>query len=84
MGPLLCNTFPRLIGNRADLPEGLLHKFLGILLNMIKFNPAYLDPEVVCGLIECLGHVCLLKDTNENVALCLQVSCVLGISEDKT
>ena len=74
MGPLLFNTFPRLISRRGSLPRNLLKNFLSILLNMIKFNPAYLDPEVVCGLISYLGHICVLRESKEIIELCLQVS----------
>ncbi len=74
MGPLLFNTFPRLLSHRSSLPSNLLRDFLKILLHMIKFNPAYLDPEVVCGLVGYLGHTCLLRESKEIIELCLQVN----------
>lgn len=50
-----------------------LQQYLDILLNLVKFNPAYLDPEVVCGLINFLSKICLHKKSEENVNICLQV-----------
>lgn len=67
VGPFLLRTFPLVT---SDI--GLLVAFLKILLNMIKFNPAYLDPEVVCGLISFLSHVCVIRADGEAAKLSLQ------------
>ena len=68
MGPFLLRTFPLVMSD-----AGLLTDFLKILLNMIKFNPAYLDPEVVCGLISFLSHVCVTRADGEAAKQSLQV-----------
>ncbi len=67
IGPYLYNSFPKWLKH-----EGF-YKFLQILLNVIKFNPAYLDPDVVCGLIGYLGHTCMVSRTKQNIDICLQV-----------
>ena len=49
IGPFLFNVFP------YATDTDYLASFLTIVLNMIKFNPAYLDAEVVCGFVDILG-----------------------------
>ena len=53
--------------------EEYLGDFLSTLLNMIKFNPAYLDPEIVCGLIHILGQICVVNTVKSNIDRCLEV-----------
>ena len=51
----------------------LINYFLNILLNIIKFNSAYLDADVVCEFIANLGEICLLEDNiQENIESCLK------------
>ena len=88
IGPFLKGLFPILIGGnlpiirandeqptnsiQASRPQ-LINYFLNILLNIIKFNSAYLDSDVVCGLITHLSEICLIDDNiPENINSCLQ------------
>ena len=46
--------------------------FMGIVLNVITYNSAYLDPDVICGLVSFISHICVITNYPGNVALCLQ------------
>ena len=53
----------------------LINYFLNMLLNVIKFNSAYLDAEVVTPFVNHLNEICLMEDNiPENVKVCLQVT----------
>ena len=55
----------------------LINYFLNILLNIIKFNSAYLDPEVVTPLINHLNEICVMDDNiPENIKVCLEVTSI--------
>ena len=52
----------------------LINYFLVILLNLIKYNSAYLDADVVSSIIANFSEICTLEDNiGENVLGCLQV-----------
>ena len=52
----------------------LINYFLSILLNLIKFNSAYLDADVVSAIITNISEICILDDNiEENIVACLQV-----------
>ena len=63
--------------NYANGNTTVLRDLLSLLLNTIKYNSAYLDPEVVCGLISILGHICVASNHPHDVRMCLQ--CMDGI-----
>ena len=88
MGPFLFNIFPHVLAfveedtkkseasaqGNAPVENSHLAAFLELLLNLIKFNPAYLDPEVVVGLIGYLSVICSVRKTWRNtVDLCMKV-----------
>ncbi|TRY76727.1 hypothetical protein TCAL_07432 [Tigriopus californicus] len=68
IGRFLLQVFPT-----QPKPADVVNQYLLILLNTIKFNPAYLDPEVVTGLINCLScHTGLVNDDDGVTGTCLQ------------
>ena len=52
----------------------LINYFLVILLNLIKYNSAYLDADVVSSIITNISEICTLEDNiGENILGSLQV-----------
>ena len=47
-------------------------EFMGIVLNVITYNSAYLDSDVICSLVSFISHICVITNWPANVALCLQ------------
>ena len=47
-------------------------EFMGIVLNVINYNSAYLDSDVICSLVSFISHICVITNFPANVALCLQ------------
>ena len=68
IGPFIFHVFPSVVESEDQLGD-----FLLTLLNMIKFNPAYLDPDVVSGLIQILGQICVVNTVKSNIDRCLEV-----------
>ncbi|KAG1709737.1 Tuberin [Nymphon striatum] len=65
IGPFLLSWMPEVIST------GKSKKFLPILINMIKFNAAYLDQDIISGLVK---HTCILSNRTsqeEDIVLCL-------------
>jgi len=55
--------------------------FLVLVINMVKFNSAYLDPEVVAKLIACLSHVTCASKSDPEILRCLETfNCVVVYS----
>ena len=88
IGPFVKKFFPFLLNSASnrrrskdDLErEGdisrpmLINYLLAILLNLIKFNSAYLDADVVSSIIVHISEICTLEDNiEENILGCLQV-----------
>ena len=87
IGPFVKKFFPFLLTSNsfAEVKEHddkeakpsqpmLINYFLSILLNLIKFNSAYLDADVVSAIITNISEICILDDNiEENIVACLQV-----------
>ena len=54
----------------ADDHEQSIPAYLGILNNLIKFNSAFIDPEVICSLVTGFSRICA-KGKSEDVQSCL-------------
>ena len=69
------HTEKECIGSDLLSKPMLINYFLNMLLNVIKFNSAYLDAEVVTPFINHLNEICLMEDNiPENIKVCLQVT----------
>ncbi|XP_013385066.2 tuberin [Lingula anatina] len=66
-GPFLLKWMPELI------TFSKVAEFLQLLINAIKFNAAYLDQDVVSGLVRYTCVVANRSKSEENIDLCLQV-----------
>ena len=88
IGPFVKKFFPLLLTCTSSLQTSkeqmekeaetsqpmLINYFLSILLNLIKFNSAYLDADVVGAIIVHISEICILDDNiEENICACLQV-----------
>lgn len=67
IGPFLQKLWGYVLANPR---EDILHVYLHIVINMIKFNSAYLDPEVICSFIVAFSRICT-NSKAEGVKLCL-------------
>ena len=87
IGPFVKKFFPFLLASKffVEVKEHddkevntsqpmLINYFLSILVNLIKFNSAYLDADVVSAIIANISEICILDDNiEENIVACLQV-----------
>ncbi|XP_067138379.1 tuberin [Centruroides vittatus] len=66
-GPFLLEWMPEIIsGNRVQ-------EFLPLLVNMIKCNAAYLDEDIIAGIVNYTCTLCERTNSEDDVQLCLQV-----------
>ncbi|XP_070184862.1 tuberin-like isoform X2 [Littorina saxatilis] len=66
-GPFLLKLMP------DALTAGLITDFLELLINVIKFNAAYIDEDIISGLVQ---QTCMIQNrtrSDEDMKLCLQV-----------
>jgi len=81
VGPFFFNFFPRVLAERADARRALPERLLQVVLNAVMFNPAYLDPEVVVGLIGYIGVLVVAKDERAKMETCLKcLYAIMGYS----
>ncbi|XP_034935459.1 tuberin [Chelonus insularis] len=67
MGPFLLEWMP-LVTN-VDGQRGA--DFLSLLINVIKYNSAYIDEEIVSGLVQYTCHLCCCSNSADVVSGCL-------------
>ncbi|KAK2584988.1 hypothetical protein KPH14_008518 [Odynerus spinipes] len=69
MGPFLLEWLPTI--TNEDGKRGA--EFLSLLVNIIKFNSAYIDEHIISGLIQCICHLCYYSNNTDVVSGCLEV-----------
>ncbi|KAF7385574.1 hypothetical protein HZH68_014004 [Vespula germanica] len=69
MGPFLLEWLPTVTND--DGKRGA--EFLSLLVNIIKFNSAYIDEHIISGLIQCICHLCYYSNNTDVVSGCLEV-----------
>ncbi|XP_029054023.2 tuberin isoform X1 [Osmia bicornis bicornis] len=47
-------------------------EFLSLLVNVIKFNSAYIDEDIISGFVRYICHLCYYSNSNEVVSGCLE------------
>ncbi|KAH0546382.1 tuberin [Cotesia glomerata] len=67
MGDFLLKWMPTVTS--GDEKRGA--EFLSLLVNVIKFNSAYIDEDIVSGLIQTICHLCYYSNNKEVVSGCL-------------
>lgn len=68
MGPFLLDWMP--IVTAGDGKRGA--EFLLLLVNVIKFNSAYIDEDIISGLVQYICHLCYYSNSSEVVSGCLE------------
>ncbi|XP_066593113.1 tuberin [Prorops nasuta] len=68
MGPFLLDWMPAITS--GDCKRG--SEFLSLLVNVIKFNSAYIDEDVISGFILYICHLCYYSNNSEVVLGCLE------------
>lgn len=68
MGSFLLEWMPVVTG--GDVKRGA--DFLSLLVNVIKFNSAYIDENIVSGLIQNICHLCYYSNSQKVVLGCLE------------
>ncbi|KAG7209739.1 hypothetical protein KM043_011368 [Ampulex compressa] len=68
MGPFLLEWMPTVTG--GDGKRGA--EFLSLLVNVIKFNSAYIDEDIISGLVQYICHLCYYSNSTEVVSGCLE------------
>ncbi|OXU24396.1 hypothetical protein TSAR_012885 [Trichomalopsis sarcophagae] len=68
MGPFLLSWMPIVTG--ADGKRGA--EFLSLLVNVIKFNSACIDEDIVSGLVQYICHLCYYSNNPEVVSASLE------------
>ncbi|XP_033337917.1 TSC complex subunit tuberin isoform X3 [Megalopta genalis] len=68
MGPFLLEWMP--IVTAGDGKRG--SEFLSLLVNVIKFNSAYIDDDIISGLVQYICHLCYYSNSTEVVSGCLE------------
>ncbi|KAJ8913200.1 hypothetical protein NQ315_016142 [Exocentrus adspersus] len=67
IGPFLLNWFP-------DISKaGKIEEFLAMIDNVIKFNAAYLDEDIITGFIQYICVLCCSTSNYKTVTSCLQI-----------
>ncbi|XP_012271509.1 tuberin isoform X2 [Orussus abietinus] len=69
IGPFLLDWMPIVTG--GDGKRGA--EFLSLLVNVIKFNSAYIDEDVISGLVQYICHLCYFSNSTDVVSGCLEV-----------
>ncbi|XP_046387021.1 tuberin [Ischnura elegans] len=67
IAPFLLHWMPAIAGTPRT------NDFLLVLVNLIKYNAAYVDEEVIVGLVESICFLCLRTNSKEVVLSCIQV-----------
>lgn len=67
VGPFLLYWMPAITGVART------KEFLSMLVNVIKFNAAYIDEDVISGLVQNTCFLCCWSNSEEVVLTCLQV-----------
>ncbi|XP_017881114.1 tuberin isoform X2 [Ceratina calcarata] len=68
MGPFLLEWMPTVTA--GDGKRGA--EFLSLLVNVIKFNSAYIDEDIISGLVQYICHLCYYSNSSEVVSGCLE------------
>ncbi|XP_076749493.1 TSC complex subunit tuberin isoform X3 [Xylocopa sonorina] len=68
MGPFLLDWMP--VVTAGDGKRGA--EFLSLLVNVIKFNSAYIDEDIISGLVQYICHLCYYSNSSEVVSGCLE------------
>ncbi|XP_015113598.1 tuberin [Diachasma alloeum] len=68
MGPFLLEWMPIVTG--GDGKRGA--EFLSLLVNVIKYNSAYIDEDIISGLVQYICHLCYYSNSSEVVSGCLE------------
>ncbi|XP_011497969.1 PREDICTED: tuberin [Ceratosolen solmsi marchali] len=68
MGPFLLTWMPTVTG--ADGKRGA--DFLSLLVNVIKFNSACIDEDIISGLVQYICHLCYYSNSTEVVSASLE------------
>ncbi|XP_043279652.1 tuberin isoform X2 [Venturia canescens] len=68
MGPFLLEWMPSVTAD--DGKRGA--DFLSLLVNVIKYNSAYIDEDIVSGLVQYICHLCYNSNSTEVVSGCLE------------
>ena len=67
-GPVMQTLWP-LIMQEQD-PESL-KTYLQIIINLLTYNSAYIDADVICSFIVAASKICVNGRNNEDISLCL-------------
>ncbi|XP_039314152.1 tuberin isoform X4 [Solenopsis invicta] len=82
MGPFLLEWMPTVTA--GDGKRGA--EFLSLLVNVIKFNSAYIDEDVISGLVQYISHLCYYSNNTEVVSGCLEaldaIMCYSNLQSD--
>ncbi|EZA47091.1 Tuberin [Ooceraea biroi] len=82
MGPFLLEWMPTVTA--GDGKRGA--EFLSLLVNVIKFNSAYIDEDVISGLVQSISHLCYYSNNTEVVSGCLEaldaIMCYSNLQSD--
>ncbi|XP_020281635.1 tuberin [Pseudomyrmex gracilis] len=82
MGPFLLEWMPTVTA--GDGKRGA--EFLSLLVNVIKFNSAYIDEDIVSGLVQYISHLCYCSNNTEIVSGCLEaldaIMCYSNLQSD--
>ncbi|XP_077266415.1 TSC complex subunit tuberin isoform X2 [Temnothorax americanus] len=82
MGPFLLEWMPTVTA--GDGKRGA--EFLSLLVNVIKFNSAYIDEDIVSGLVQYISHLCYYSNNTEVVSGCLEtldaIMCYSNLQSD--
>ena len=68
MGPFLLEWMPSVTG--SDGKRGA--EFLKLLVNVIKYHSAFIDEDIVSGLVQYICHLCYNSHSTEVVSGCLE------------
>ncbi|XP_032669228.1 tuberin [Odontomachus brunneus] len=82
MGPFLLEWMPTVTA--GDGKRGA--EFLSLLVNVIKFNSAYIDEDIVSGLVQYISHLCYYSNSTDVVSGCLEaldaIMCYSNLQSD--
>ena len=73
IGPLMQTLWPLVNDYQDSEKRGeILETYLQIVVNLIKFNSAYIDADVICSFIVAVSKICVNAQTvNDEITLCL-------------
>ncbi|XP_015588565.1 tuberin [Cephus cinctus] len=77
IGPFLLEWMPAVTS--GDGKRGA--EFLSLLVNVIKFNSAYIDDDIISGFVQYICHLCYYSNSTEVVSGCLEaLDCIVCYS----